>query len=84
MFKKLFQKKGEATTDQDTLRFKTTLSCQGCVATITPFLEQLDGIEEWSVDLTSPERILKVRGTVSPEAVIQKLEEAGYEAELLS
>ncbi len=84
MFKKLFQKKGEVTTDQDTLRFKTTLSCQGCVATITPFLEQLDGIEEWSVDLTSPERILKVRGTVSPEAVIQKLEEAGYKAELLS
>jgi len=84
MFKKLFQKKEEGVTEQDTLRFKTTLSCQGCVATITPFLEQLNGIDEWSVDLTSSERILTIRGTVSPEAVIQKLEEAGYKAELLS
>ncbi len=86
MLKKFFQKKKTEQIATDTtgvLRFKTSLSCQGCVATVTPFLQQIEGIEHWEVDLQSPERILIVKGKVEPAVIIQKLEEAGYKAELL-
>ena len=36
-------------------RFKTTLKCSGCVSKVTPFLNSLRDVTEWSVDLQHPE-----------------------------
>lgn len=68
----------------ETLKFKTTINCGGCVATVTPHLNQIKGIEKWSVDTTNPQKILTVETSVTkPEVIIEKLKEAGYKAELL-
>jgi copper chaperone len=47
----------------ETLKFKTTLKCGGCVATIKPKMDQLKNVEKWEVDLTQPVKILTVDGT---------------------
>ena len=31
-------------------RFKTTLKCSGCVSKVTPFLNSLRDVTEWSVE----------------------------------
>ena len=33
------------------LKFKTTLSCNGCKSTVAPFLDNAEGISSWDIDL---------------------------------
>jgi len=40
------------------MKFKTTINCNGCLEKVTPVLENLPGIESWSVDLNDSEKIL--------------------------
>jgi copper chaperone len=69
----------------ETLKFKTTINCGGCVATVTPHLNQIKGIEKWSVDTANPQKILTVEASgLRPEVIVEKLKEAGYKAELLA
>lgn len=68
----------------NTLKFKTTIKCGGCIATVTPFLSQIEGISTWSVDTNSPEKILTVDvENVSSEKIISALNSAGYQAVLI-
>jgi copper chaperone len=63
-----------------TLRFKTNLKCSGCVRAITPGLESLNIIENWSVDLESPDKVLEVESQEDiSEKVINNVKKAGYE-----
>ena len=64
----------------ETLKFKTNIKCDGCIATITPFLTPENGIEKWAVDLQSPDRILTVETDHSAGEVAELLEKAGYAA----
>jgi copper chaperone len=67
----------------ETVKFKTTIKCSGCVATVTPGLNEAVGANNWQVDLQSPDKILTVNTTDKGKesAVIQKLQEVGYKAE---
>lgn len=64
-----------------TLKFKTTIKCNGCINAVTPFLEKSNNISNWSVDLESPERILTVETEGNSEEVKNLLNDAGYKAE---
>jgi copper chaperone len=69
----------------ETLKFKTNVNCGGCVATVTPHLNQIKGIGKWSVDTANPQKILTVEDSeIVPEVIIEKLKEAGYKAELMA
>ena len=62
------------------LRFKTSLKCGGCVSAITPGLESLNVIENWSVDLESPDKILEVEAFEDiSDKVIASVVKAGYQ-----
>ncbi len=63
-----------------TLRFNTNIKCNGCISTVKPYLDKAEYIENWSVDLTSPERILTVETTEQPGKIAGLLKEAGYNA----
>ena len=64
-----------------TLKFQTNVKCGGCVATITPFLNQEKGIANWNVDLISPQRILAIETEeLSSGAIVEVLKKAGYVA----
>jgi copper chaperone len=67
----------------ETLKFKTNIKCGGCVAGVTPQLNQLTDIKKWEVDLENPDKILTVEGKDDLEAqeVIDAVESAGFKAE---
>lgn len=69
----------------ETLKFKTNIKCGGCIATVTPSMNKLKGVEKWEVDTTNPDRILTVQAQtdLSPELIISALKEKGYQAEKL-
>jgi copper chaperone len=69
----------------ETLKFKTNVNCGGCIATVTPHLNQVKGIEKWSVDISNPLKILTVESAgLDPEVIIETLKKAGYKADLMT
>jgi len=65
----------------ETLKFKTNIKCGGCIATVTPFLNGDENIENWQVDLESADRILTVETVHSADEVTELVKKAGYNAE---
>lgn len=70
----------------ETLKFKTTIKCSGCIATATPFLDEKIGKENWNVDIENPDKVLTVKkdGNLSENEVITAVQEAGFKAEKLN
>lgn len=67
-----------------TLKFKTNIKCSGCVAKVTPHLDEAKGIEKWEVDIYNPSKPLTVEtGNLSEEEVKAIVEKAGFNAEAL-
>lgn len=65
-----------------TLKFKTNIKCTGCVAKVTPFLNDEKGIEKWDVDIFNPEKILSVEtDSINSDKIIETIEKAGFKAE---
>lgn len=68
-----------------TLKFKTNVNCGGCIATVTPYLNKLSGIDKWSVDTTNPNKILTVEtADLDSAVIIDVLKEAGYKGEVIA
>jgi copper chaperone len=67
----------------ETIKFKTTIKCSGCVAKATPFLNEALGEDNWEVDIQNPSKVLTVLGESDKTKVIQAVEKAGYKAEQL-
>ena len=66
----------------NTLKFKTTINCGGCVRAVTGPLNEEPAISNWQVDTNNPDKILTVQGdNVQPEQVIRAVQEAGFEIE---
>lgn len=65
----------------ETIQFKTTIKCAGCVSKATPFLNEALGEDNWAVDFSNPAKVLKVIGESDSAKVIQAVEKAGYKAE---
>lgn len=67
---------------KQTLKFKTNIKCMGCVATVTPALDETVGPGNWEVDLQSPEKQLTVKTEVADAGkVVAALGKVGYKAE---
>lgn len=67
----------------EALKFKTTIKCAGCVANVTPFLNEALGKDNWEVDYNNPQKVLTVVSENDKTKVIQAVEKAGYKAEAL-
>jgi copper chaperone len=64
----------------ESLKFKTSLKCNGCINAIKPGLDKMEGIDSWSVDLESPDKVLTVvADSAKAEEVINSVKKAGYE-----
>lgn len=66
-----------------TLKFKTNIKCGGCIAAVTPHLNNLTEIDHWKVDIENPDKILDIEAhdSLSAQKVIETLDKAGYKAE---
>lgn len=65
-----------------TLKFKTSLNCNNCIAKVSALLDKLVGAGNWSVDVTVPAKVLTVNtDSVAAEEIIGALNGFGYQAE---
>lgn len=64
-----------------TYTFKTNINCGGCIAKVTPFMDQVEKIEKWEVDTENPQKVLTVTTELSQEKVIEVVQKAGFEIE---
>lgn len=70
-------------TENNTLQFKTNINCDGCIAKVTPFLNETKGISHWEVNTADKDKILTVKPDgITKEEVMQKVQEAGFKIEL--
>jgi copper chaperone len=68
----------------ETLKFKTNIKCSGCVAGVTPALNETVGQNNWTVDIQNPDKILTVMADdVTTEEVQQAVKKAGFQAEII-
>ena len=66
-----------------TLKFKTNAKCGGCVARIGEALGKFVPEGKWSIDLSTPARVLTVETDLPAEEIVRIVTEAGYKAEVL-
>ncbi|SMC64552.1 heavy-metal-associated domain-containing protein [Moheibacter sediminis] len=61
------------------MKFKTNINCGGCIASVTPHLNQIEGIN-WKVDTENPDKILTVDSDkVSEQEIIEAVKKAGFQ-----
>lgn len=63
------------------MKFKTNIKCDGCIATVTPVLDQAVGAGNWQVDLNDPMRILTLPDGIDLPKVQSDLKGVGYRME---
>lgn len=69
----------------ETLKFKSTIKCSGCLGTVTPFLDKTVGAGNWEVDLKNPNKVLTVDAPgVTADQISKAVEDAGYSAEAMN
>ena len=68
-----------------TLKFKTTIKCSGCLAKVTPFLNDEPTIEKWDVNIDTPEKTLTVESNDGDaDKVIKAVEKAGFQIQSIN
>lgn len=68
-----------------TLKFKTNIKCAGCLARVSPNLNEIAGEDNWEVDINTPEKILTVvSDEVDESSVIFAVNEAGFKADSIN
>ena len=73
----------------ETLRFKTNLKCAGCMYAIKPYMDTVEGLQAWDVNLESPDKIVEVVTDSDSKQEIEKaieeaISKAGYTAEVVN
>ncbi|MEA5138596.1 heavy-metal-associated domain-containing protein [Arcicella rigui] len=65
------------------LSFKTNINCNNCIAKVKPFLNQVENIENWQVDINNADKILSVSGEeeLTSTEVIEAVQKAGFKIE---
>lgn len=64
-----------------TLKFNTNINCAGCVASVTPHLNNVSKIEKWEVDTTKSNKRLTVQTDLNEKELVEIIEKAGFKAE---
>ena len=50
----------------------------GCVAQFTEQVKNVEGITNWKVDTTTPDKLLTIEGTLSEKEAVELVKNAGY------
>lgn len=69
-------------TTHENLQFKTNINCSGCVAKVTPFLNEAPGLCHWGVDTLNRDKILSVHSEgITQDEIMRRVKEAGFNIE---
>ena len=67
---------------EQTLKFKTNINCDNCIAKVSPVLEASEKVKDWSVATDNPDKILTVSlHNGSSEDVKQLIQGRGFKIE---
>jgi copper chaperone len=65
-----------------TIKYKTNINCMGCIKSVTPFLNDLENIDTWKVDIKNSAKILEVKLEDENDAVVvAAVKKAGFKIE---
>ena len=69
----------------ETIKFRTNIKCSGCVATVTPVLDEKIGKGNWQVELDSPEKFLTITPNeqINIPQLVKAVESTGYKLEMV-
>ncbi len=71
--------------ENQNFQFKTNINCSSCVAKVTPFLNDVEGICHWEVDTTNKNKVLTLMPEgISQQEVIEAVQKAGFKIEPLN
>lgn len=59
-------------------KFKTNINCGSCIKSVKPFLDQVVGEGNWSVDTDNPDKILTVTTEEEQTEVVEAVTDAGF------
>ncbi|NDV94794.1 copper chaperone [Dysgonomonas sp. 521] len=66
------------------LKFRTNINCGGCIAKVTPFLNEAKGVSSWEVDTDNRNKVLTVVSDgITENEVIDVVQKAGFKIENL-
>jgi copper chaperone len=63
--------------------FQTNINCGSCVRSVTPFLDEVNGVTIWRVDVDDPRKVLTVEGEATEADIVAMVQEAGFDIEPL-
>ena len=62
------------------LTFTSNIACNACLSKVKPFLDELEGVIKWEVDIENPQKILTVQSSeVSADQIQEAVIKAGYQ-----
>ena len=68
----------------ETLKFKSNINCDGCIAKVTETLDKAVGHENWNVDIKNPDKVLTlIEENLDEEELKESLAKLGYTISLL-
>ncbi len=63
-----------------TYKYSSNIHCSGCVASVTPVLDEFHSVESWQVDTPHTKKILTIEGEgLDEESLKRKLADIGFE-----
>lgn len=66
-------------------QFKTNINCDGCIASVTPHLDNAKGIGAWEVDTNNKDKVLTVKSEgISEKEIIETVQKAGFKIERIA
>lgn len=61
------------------MNFKTNINCPNCLAKVSQSLNQIVGEGKWSIDLSNPDKVLRVESnTIEETLIIDAIKEKGF------
>ena len=66
------------------LKFKTNINCGSCIKSVKPFLDEVVGDGNWSVDTENPDKILTVTTEEEISEVVEAVSDAGFKIQKIN
>lgn len=67
----------------ETKKFKTNAACSGCAVKIGKSMSRLVPESQYTIETSTPNKVLTVTSDLADNQIIQAVKEAGYNAERL-
>lgn len=65
-----------------TFRFKTNIESGRCVEDVSNYIDRVNNVKNWEVNVASPDKVLVVRGNnLSASTVLGAVKNAGFKIE---